>query len=420
MNNRGAVLIICCMVIMVLILLGAAVFERSVSEKSFASKYYYSTQALWLAEAGIQRALWELGHNNCAGCSVCGSDRCVSDTRTFNSLSGSYSATIHSGNTVITSTGSFPDTNTIQKTIQASTTFKSVFQYAIFSRDTITFANSALTDSYDSSKGEYNVLLPDGTSNVYKNGDVGTDSAATPAITLTNSAKINGDAGVGGVPATGIQASSAAITGSRNGGVSIDFPSSIPVPTPPAGSWTSCTSCNLSQSNTGSLSSGSYSAAAFTLNNNAQLSIDGDVTLYVTGDFNLNNSSQFKINPGGRLTLYVNGTFNVGNSATLNNSTKIPSNFTLYSRYSQASGGVNFANSGSLYGTVFAPQTHIDISNSFEIYGALVANSTSLFNSAKVHYDEALKNLPTPFTTPTYSIQDWCERQSNDNSKSPF
>ena len=64
MNRRGIVLIICCMVIMVLSILGAAFFIRSVSERVVASKYSDSTQAFWLAEAGISRELiWMETHS---------------------------------------------------------------------------------------------------------------------------------------------------------------------------------------------------------------------------------------------------------------------------------------------------------------------------------------------------------------------
>jgi len=421
MNKRGVVLIICYVAIMVLTILGAAFLTRSISERSVASEYYYSTQAFWLAEAGIQQSLWELNHNNCAGCSPCGANRCVSGTLS----GGSYIATISSGNTTITSTGSFPNA-TVQRTVMGTLNpSQSVFQYGIFSSNTISFSNSASTDSYDSSRGDYNALLPDGTHNVGKNGDVGTDSTAAGAITLNNSAIIKGDAGVGGDPVSGIQppppqppAVDQHITGSRNGGVNIDFPA-VPVPTPPAGSWSPCTVCKLTGTDNKPLASGSYSATVFSLSNSSQLNINGDVTLYITGDFALQNSSQLKISSGGNLTLYVDGTFSIGNSAQLNNVTKIPNNLTFYSRYSQPTGGVNFANSGSLYGTVYAPQTHVDISNSFEIYGALVAKSTSLFNSTKIHYDEVLKNRPTPFATSTYSIQNWREQQ-NSNSQSPF
>lgn len=57
MNKRGVVLIICYMVIVVLSILGAAFLKRSVSERSVTSKYFDSTQAFWLAEAGISRAM---------------------------------------------------------------------------------------------------------------------------------------------------------------------------------------------------------------------------------------------------------------------------------------------------------------------------------------------------------------------------
>jgi len=57
MNKRGIVLIICYMVIMILSVLGAAFFARSVSERRVTSKYLDSTQAFWLAEAGISKAM---------------------------------------------------------------------------------------------------------------------------------------------------------------------------------------------------------------------------------------------------------------------------------------------------------------------------------------------------------------------------
>ena len=63
MNKRGVVLIICYMVIVVLVILGAAFLVRSVSERSVASKYFDSTQAFWLAEAGLNKAIFQLRNN---------------------------------------------------------------------------------------------------------------------------------------------------------------------------------------------------------------------------------------------------------------------------------------------------------------------------------------------------------------------
>lgn len=63
MNNRGIALIICYMVIVVLTVLGAALLVRSISEKNVTDKYFDTTQAFWLAEAGISRARYDFNAN---------------------------------------------------------------------------------------------------------------------------------------------------------------------------------------------------------------------------------------------------------------------------------------------------------------------------------------------------------------------
>jgi hypothetical protein len=51
------------MVIVVLSILGVAFLMRSVSERSVASNYFDSTQAFWLAEAGVNKAIFQLKNN---------------------------------------------------------------------------------------------------------------------------------------------------------------------------------------------------------------------------------------------------------------------------------------------------------------------------------------------------------------------
>ncbi len=62
-KKRGIALIVSFMSIMVLTILGALIFSRSVNERFNATRYVESTQAFWLAEAGINRALNELRGN---------------------------------------------------------------------------------------------------------------------------------------------------------------------------------------------------------------------------------------------------------------------------------------------------------------------------------------------------------------------
>ena len=63
MDKKGAVLIYCFLVIVVLTILGVAIFNKSVSERSLAQKYVDSTRAFWLSEAGVNQALSELRDN---------------------------------------------------------------------------------------------------------------------------------------------------------------------------------------------------------------------------------------------------------------------------------------------------------------------------------------------------------------------
>lgn len=56
-HNKGIALIAAFMVIVVLVILGVAIFSRSIGERQIVKRYADSAQALWLAEAGINNAL---------------------------------------------------------------------------------------------------------------------------------------------------------------------------------------------------------------------------------------------------------------------------------------------------------------------------------------------------------------------------
>lgn len=60
MSKKGIALIISFGVILVLTILATAIISRSISESRIAQRYFESIQAFWLAEAGINRALYDL------------------------------------------------------------------------------------------------------------------------------------------------------------------------------------------------------------------------------------------------------------------------------------------------------------------------------------------------------------------------
>ncbi|MBU1125124.1 MAG: hypothetical protein KKC84_03785, partial [Candidatus Omnitrophica bacterium] len=57
MNNKGIAMIFGFIIIAILTILASAIISRSVNEGSIAKRYLESTQAFWLAEAGVQQAV---------------------------------------------------------------------------------------------------------------------------------------------------------------------------------------------------------------------------------------------------------------------------------------------------------------------------------------------------------------------------
>ncbi|MDD5566154.1 MAG: hypothetical protein PHG31_04625 [Candidatus Omnitrophica bacterium] len=71
MNKKGIALILIFSTIAVLTAIGAAIVLRSVAERTYVQQYTESTQAFWLAEAGIHRAKNELRSNyNATGTNI--------------------------------------------------------------------------------------------------------------------------------------------------------------------------------------------------------------------------------------------------------------------------------------------------------------------------------------------------------------
>ncbi len=60
MKKKGIALVLAFAVIMILAVLGSIIISRSINESQLAKRYAESSQAFWLAEAGINRALKEL------------------------------------------------------------------------------------------------------------------------------------------------------------------------------------------------------------------------------------------------------------------------------------------------------------------------------------------------------------------------
>lgn len=398
------------MVIIVLSVLGAAIVSRSISESNLVKRFSSSRRGFWLAEAGIQRALWELNYGGSTWTGWVGSG----ETRTLQTSligAGDYEVTvanISSSNPQITSTGFFPNRNAsdrAERTIIVRVIRDSIFDYAAFGQQSLTMSGNANTDSYDSAQGRYNQ-----NGNRGLNGDVGTNGTTNGAITLTGNAAVRGDAstGLGGTVTTNGNAQvvpPGQITHQNN----VDLPL---VTVPPAlANLSNGANFSLNGNQSQSLASGDYKFSSINISGNGQLTITGTARIYLTGSSSLSISGNGGLNiiSGAQLTFYADGNTNISGNGIVNQS-YLPQNFMLYATGTPGSRSIQISGNGDFHGAIYAPDASIDISGNGGVYGSIIGQRVNITGNGGVHYDEALGRTGNGLGK--YIIQSWQDTQN--------
>ncbi len=426
MNNKGIVLPVTLAFVLAFTLLGSATIYLSTTQNEAAEQRIASEKAFWLAEAGIQRALWEVKQNSCrglvskasglactTGCAICGEKKLASAD---GEMEGHYNLDMSSASSVVTATGSYPSrapaSNRSQRTVQLAST--SQFNYAIFAEEKIMIHNNTIIDSYNSDLGPY-----DKKKNMFSNGDIGSNKGGPllpgeESISFMNSPFINGNISTG--PGGKISVSSGHTIEeyiNKKNTITYDNEVDLPLVVVPFAlinlkKKSSPQKLDVDRPVTISAEDHKdYVFSSIDVHSSGKLIIDGDVRIYVTDSNTIANfevsgsSSEVIINPNSSLTLYTDGDVVVQNNADINNLTKDPKKLTIYSTVSSSkkTKGVDINNSSDFYGAIYAPEAHISITNNGNIFGSFVGRSFYVPNSVKLHYDESLAEKITNPTT---------------------
>ena len=410
MKRNAVALILGLIAIVALSGFSAVILSRSVSEVNLARRHAESSQAFWLAEAGLHRGLWELNHGdgNWTGWTISGSDR----TKTGTLASGQYSVTItDAGNATasISASGHIPDISSsrIEREIgvDLSGQTSSPFSYAGFGKTSVTMSGNGETDSYDSSQGAY------GAGNKGSNGDIGTNGINSGAISLSGNAEINGDANTG--PGGTVDLSgNAEVNGTTDDTCAEDYPS-VTVPSSLT-SLASSGSYSVGGNNNQTLSSGDYKFTDISISGNADLTLTGTINIYLTetsgNAFQTTGNGKIIVAAGAQITIYTDGKCNIAGNGVVNN-TNLPENFLLYSTYSGSSDGVKIAGNGDLYAGIYAPDTQVKVTGNGDNFGSIISDELIVTGNGDIHYDEALQNVGAGTIT-SYSIETWTDSDS--------
>ena len=287
-----------------------------------------------------------------------------------------------------------------QRTVNSTLALKGLFENAIFVENDITLKNGTIVVAYNLDADEPDLAI-------------GTNSTDAGAITTRMGVTIDGDiiVGVDGDPTTVIDSKfEAAITGDTYAEpMEFEMPS-VTVPQylldlPSGGTIIGSTTIS---------SSAKYDCIDLTGSVSSDIvTIDAPVELYVIGDIRIGFGDELRIvdvntNPDASLTLYLGGNLIIDYGGLINNLSKDTHKLTIYGL--DTCTNIDFKNSGTFYGAIYAPNADVRLHNSVQMYGAVVSNSFIQDVNADFYYDASLRIVEPTDIGVRFVITRWYEQ----------
>ena len=421
-KNEGSIVVVSLVIataalLLLGVFLGSIVVERKNNQRS-----YHATQALNLAEAGIEEAIWKL-HHQISGDSGKVNIPGVGDFE--------YTSTALEDTVTIEASGYAPGINVAGRVVRrVEVTMErdlyDVFDYALFAdKGGIDLIENVYVDSYDSRLGSYE---DQATHDVDEDEDlhilyalssatIGTNSISPGTVSLTDNAHIFGDAmvGPGGDPSVAISITdNAKITGSKEAiNSEVELPEVIP-PSHIDHDYSGTPEAHLKVHNVVEFNNpGVYKYDSISVSGNGKIMINADVVFYVESDVQIEvdvtGNGVIEIATGCSATFYVGGNMKVAGNGILNNN-KDPTTLAIYG--TDQCEEINFVGNADFYGVVYARRAEIDVVGNGRVYGALLGNKIYISGNGTVHYDEALKDSDESFPSWArhYEVALWQEK----------
>ncbi|MDH7498897.1 MAG: pilus assembly PilX N-terminal domain-containing protein [candidate division NC10 bacterium] len=361
-DEQGAVLGIVIMLMALLFIVGWVLISLSVMQGQIASNEVEMIQALYVAEGGIHVALNQLNQG-------------ITPSTSGSIGTGQYVVSVTdvsppSGTRRIDAYGYIPSQASARamKRVSVLVMRPSPFNWGAFGDTKVTLGGGALTDSFDSGVGAY------GPSNVYSNGDVGSNGNIDFSGKTT---QVRGDATAGGT----VQDPNKVTGVSTNG--------APPVPLSlvdcPAGGYTPAASVPTGTGIT-------YNATTGDLN----ISVGANLTLapgtYYFHNVSMTGGSTLTVAGGGSVVIYCSGQFDL-TGGTVVNPSGFAANMVVYGCGTNTTDWI-VTGGATAYYAVYAPTHKLTFPGGSAFYGSVVGKEVVNTVGAFIHYDEALTRIP--------------------------
>ena len=469
-HERGMILAVATIIVVAMLLMATPFLYKMSQQSRTTEKSNRSLAAFNLAEGGIDRALWEMNQPYAVSGGIVAVDEDGNGTiAPFTEAIGDRTGTVQG--TITTNLGVEPNFRTLTSTggvphiagepvtrtvsVNMEKYFKSIFDFGILADEGIWGKTNIKTDSFNSDKGAYGGSLPGGEVNKGHNGHAGTNATGEAAIEIAqgSSSEIHGNlaAGVGTDPdaltdVISLPSDSVLKEGGRRMimsaefemppvdlwdlpprdmfGTEIDFrnwfssqpPVDEPLPSSIINAGYNKGALSSSKTVLTPADSGVYTS--FNVGKNKNLTVQGNVAIYVTGldgatgSFEPMKNSSITIGADSSLTLVLGKTTSASviNNCALNNSGTATNCLILGTP--QFSGSFGLRNNDVIRAAMYMPNASfvVDQAN-VDLYGAVVCDYIDIRNNVDIHYDEALKELDYVMGgVPYWRVTSWQER----------
>ena len=394
LRRRGSVLASVLLSTVILFAIGTGLLSLSLHGQTLAIRTGKEVAARCAADAGLAKVVFEMNEKLKVKPWDDSTLPQVTDEALPNSnATFSYTVTgdIESGFTI----ECIGKSGQAERKVTCALPLEGPFESAIFADAGMSMENGAVVNWYNYTTDDENL-------------QVGTGSIEPGAIDLKTGVTVNGDVvvGVGGDPDVVINAGWATITGETYAlSESYEWPT-ITVPEAlqqlPSGG-----ALNDSATIT---TSGRYDS--INLDNGAIITVDGPVTLYITGEILIKNSAQLQVvdggtNPDAFLILYLDGNLECQNTSAINNQSRDAKKLKVYGLNGCQS--MIFKNNSEFYGAIYAPNADVIFHNSADGFGAVAAKSFDQKNSATFSYDASLRDVSINDEAVRFVVRQWRE-----------
>ncbi len=168
------------------------------------------------------------------------------------------------------------------------------------------------------------------------------------------------------------------------------------------------------------LDSGAMGFSYIDVTGGSELVLQGPSSI-VVGDLTVGGSSQLTFDTtNGPIDLFVTGSLVFDDTSSVATSSTDPSQVRLEMANT---GTAELSAASQFFGMIYAPEASVALGAGFEVFGAIVANSLSLAQNARLHFDVYLAELALDKARPTnlsWRIVDFAPIASGNGANNPF